>query len=217
MDRQVKIGANRIELGEIENVLNGHPDVGQAHISAVEVTDGPPVLIAHCVLLVAASDSMALQLAAWLRERLPAVMVPHRFVFARELPLTANGKIDATRMGAWSAPANTIAPSRLGDENADRRGRSSIESRLIRIWQELLQVDGIGSDDSFANLGGDSLRVIRLQTHLNRVFGAQVSVADLLKADRMKDLVRLVTLRTHAQIAASRHRRQPRRLEGHTR
>jgi acyl carrier protein len=184
-DRQTNIGANRIEPGEIENVLNGHDKIQQAHVTTHEMPDGSHSVIAYCVSPPSAAPEQPKVLARWLRQRLPSVMVPHKFIFVREFPLTANGKIDATRLGANHSTTAMPAPS--------RHDRSKIESTLIRIWEELLNVSGARLDDSFADLGGDSLRLIRLQSLVKHAFGERVSVAELIRADRMADLVQLIS------------------------
>ncbi|WP_166655471.1 non-ribosomal peptide synthetase [Actinorugispora endophytica] len=108
IDRQVKIRGHRIELGEVESALDRLPGVRQAVAMSVRGPDGRPRLVAYLV----ESESRSLPgdegLVALLRERVPAPMVPSRFVRMPALPVTDNGKID------YRALANPYDRSRPG-------------------------------------------------------------------------------------------------------
>jgi amino acid adenylation domain-containing protein len=102
-DDQVKIRGFRIELGEIEAVLDGHPSVQKAVVVAREDVPGEKRLVAYIVPAVAAKSEETARVDAlrnFLKEKLPAHMVPPFFVVLEKMPLTPNGKIDRKALPA---------------------------------------------------------------------------------------------------------------------
>ncbi|GGW03189.1 hypothetical protein GCM10010230_37770 [Streptomyces narbonensis] len=147
-DRQVKIRGNRIEPGEIETALAALPGVARA---AVVVRDG--ALVGYAVPDAgAAPESGALHAA--LVDALPAPMVPGAVVVLAELPLTPSGKLDQNAL-----PAPEAAPRADGRAPRDERERD-----LCAIFADVLGIPGIGVDDDFFVLGGDSLSSITVAT-----------------------------------------------------
>ncbi|WP_405851747.1 amino acid adenylation domain-containing protein [Streptomyces sp. NBC_00090] len=147
-DRQVKVRGNRIELGEIETALAALPGVARA---AVTVRDG--ALVGYAVPAPGTAPEPG-TLHAALAEALPAPMVPSAVVVIAELPLTPSGKLDQNAL-----PAPGAAPRADGRAPRDERERA-----LCAIFADVLGVPGIGVDDDFFVLGGDSLSSITVAT-----------------------------------------------------
>ncbi|WP_069812290.1 non-ribosomal peptide synthetase [Streptomyces sp. TP-A0874] len=169
-DRQVKLRGNRVELGEIEAVLSAQPGVGGA---AVIVRDD--VLAGYVVPApggsapgAAALDADALRSA--LAEALPATMVPGVLLVLDELPLTPNGKLDQAAL-----PAPVAAGPAGGREPRDERERAFCE-----IFAAVLGVSGVGADDDFFVLGGDSLTSITVATRA-RERGLTISTREVFE------------------------------------
>ncbi len=102
---------------------------------------------------------------ATLAARLPAYMIPARFIRVRELPLTANGKIDYRALAALEPIAAAVAAAAVSPASAASAAgspRTDVEAALCRIWQDLLEVERVGVDDDFFELGGHSLLVMKL-------------------------------------------------------
>ncbi|RLK57989.1 amino acid adenylation domain-containing protein [Actinokineospora cianjurensis] len=97
LDQQVKIRGYRVELGEIESVLTRHEAATQAVV--VVLREGDAVRLAGFYTGTEVPDR---QFTHWLRERLPAHMVPERLTHLPALPLNANGKVDRTALLALS-------------------------------------------------------------------------------------------------------------------
>nr|WP_322724278.1 non-ribosomal peptide synthetase [Streptomyces spongiae] len=151
-DRQVKLRGNRIELGEIEAALVGLPEVGQA---AVTVRDN--ALVAYVV----PSASLVLDVTALrtaLAGSLPAPMVPDAWVALDALPLTPSGKLDRAALPAPQAvrAAATRAPG------------NPREQLLTEIFASVLKLEGVGVDDDFFLLGGDSISSIAVSSRARR-------------------------------------------------
>ncbi|MEU8894195.1 amino acid adenylation domain-containing protein, partial [Streptomyces sp. NPDC048442] len=164
-DDQVKVRGFRIELGEIETVLGGHDTVGQ--VAVVVREDQPGVKRLAAYLVPAPGGVLALDvLRAHVGATLPDYMVPSAFVVLDALPLTVNGKLDRK---ALPLPEYTGA-------GQGRLPRSAREETLCGIYAELLGLDSVSADDSFFELGGDSIVSIQLVSRARRaglVFSAR--------------------------------------------
>ncbi|WP_053760602.1 non-ribosomal peptide synthetase [Streptomyces sp. AS58] len=150
-DRQVKVRGNRIEPGEIEAALVALPEVAQA---AVTVRDD--TLVAHVVPSAGAAPQAG-DLHAALADRLPAAVVPGAWVVLDALPLTPSGKLDRAALPAPSAVRATA-----------RAPRSAGERLLTEIFADVLKLDGVGIDDDFFLLGGDSISSIAVSSRARR-------------------------------------------------
>ncbi|WP_344016442.1 non-ribosomal peptide synthase/polyketide synthase [Pseudonocardia xinjiangensis] len=164
-DEQVKIRGFRIEPGEVEAALLARPEVREAAV--VARTDGPtgPQLVAYVVGAGADPEGLRAALAA----RLPAHLVPSAVVVLGALPTTPNGKLDRRAL-----PVPDRGP-RTG-----RGPAGPVEERLAALFAEVLGVDGVGADDSFFALGGDSIVSLQLVGRA-RACGLVLSTRDVFE------------------------------------
>ncbi|WP_367433591.1 non-ribosomal peptide synthetase [Streptomyces celluloflavus] len=155
-DRQVKIRGYRIEPGEIEAVLGGHPDISQA---VVEVFDEGPQLkrLAAFVTLADGAELVTNDLRLWALDRLPAYLMPAAFVILAEMPLDPNRKTDRRAL-----PYPWDRRDELGLDEPYVAPRNRLERTMAAIWSRTLDLDKVGVDDNFFQLGGDSLRSVSL-------------------------------------------------------
>jgi amino acid adenylation domain-containing protein len=161
-DDQVKIRGYRIELGEIEAALKKHASVKSAVVLTKTNTGGEKSLVAY---LETTEELNTSNVRAGLKALLPAYMIPEYFVQMKAFPLTPNGKIDKKllpdpeRMSMMTGEAY-VAP------------RNEREERLAEIWSEILGIEKekIGIRDNFFDLGGHSLKAIRLINRINKEF-----------------------------------------------
>ncbi|MFB6889876.1 amino acid adenylation domain-containing protein [Kitasatospora sp. NPDC056327] len=186
LDGQVKIRGRRIEPGEIEAVLTSHPGVAAA--AALARTDGPgdAVLVAYLVPAAGAALPSTAELRRWLRDRLPAYLVPASLVPLAALPVTANGKLDRAALPAPTGPAEPEHPY-VGP-------RTEAETTLAKLWAEILRLDRVGVHDDFFDLGGTSLAIVRVAARACDL-GLPVGVADLLENPTVASLAAAVTAR----------------------
>lgn len=148
-DFQVKIRGVRIECGEIEAALAGHPAIHQAVVVCRE-QGLDKTLVAYLVFHPGA-DAPVDAIRAALAARLPESMLPSAWVVLEALPTLANGKIDRA-----SLPPPGRGRPHLACAYAPPR--TPVERRLLRMWEEVLGLEGLGIHDNFFDLGGDSLR-----------------------------------------------------------
>jgi amino acid adenylation domain-containing protein len=171
-DEQVKIRGYRIELGEVQAALAGLDGVEQAVVIAREDRPGDKRLVGY---VTGTADPVGVRSA--LAERLPAYMVPAAVVVVSALPLTVNGKLD-TR--ALPAPEYTAGEYRAPT--------TAVEEILAGIYAQVLGLERVGVDDSFFDLGGDSLSAMRLIAAVNTSLNADLSVRAVFEAPSVRGL-----------------------------
>src|SRR5690606_24041224 len=154
-DFQVKIRGFRVELGEIEAQVMAFPGVREAGVLAREDTPGLKRLVAYLSPQDAATPVDLEQLRQHLIAHLPDYMVPVAYVQMDALPLSPNGKLDR---GKLPAPGRG-RPDWAGQYAAPR---SPAETALCRIFADVLDLEDLGRDDNFFDLGGTSLLAFRV-------------------------------------------------------
>nr|APD71640.1 non-ribosomal peptide synthetase 5 [Streptomyces sp.] len=186
-DGQIKIRGYRVELGEIQTALAALPGIHDAVVTLREDTPGAKEIVAYLVTAGgAAHDPAALREA--LARDLPPYMVPAAFVTLERLPLTTNGKLDKRALPAPGSDARRATGARTAP-------RTPAEQRIADVWVDVLGLDGLGVDDSFFELGGDSIRAVALVGAL-RAAGFDVTVRDVFDRRTVAHLAELVTGRS---------------------
>jgi amino acid adenylation domain-containing protein len=166
-DTQVKLRGYRIEVGEIEAALLAHPAVAEAAVVARQ--EGAGRLVAYLAAARGAKAPSAAELGEHLRSRVPDYMVPAAFVVMEALPLSPSGKVD--RRALPDPPASSAAA----------RPQTGAERRIVRVWEELLGIEGVGVDDNFFEIGGHSMLVARMQERLAAELGREVTIVELFQ------------------------------------
>ncbi len=98
LDHQVKIRGYRVELGEVEAALRRHPDLRDVVVVAATIGGETELVAAYTGVPVEYP-----RLARWLRERVPAHLVPRRMEHLDALPRNQNGKTDRVRLAAMAS------------------------------------------------------------------------------------------------------------------
>lgn len=70
--------------------------------------------------------------------------------------------------------------------------QSDLEFTLARIWEDLLGTSPIGANDSFFELGGNSLLATRLASRLRETFPIEVPLRNLFETTTIRELARLL-------------------------
>jgi amino acid adenylation domain-containing protein len=183
-DDQIKVRGFRIEPGEVESVLEAHPEVRRSVVVAREGGAGERYLVAY-VVPARAPAPPAGTLQAFVRERLPAYMVPSVVVTLDALPLTPSGKVDRR---ALPAPGLVGRPG----GGAGTPPRTPTERAVAAIWSEVLGIESIGVDDSFFELGGHSLLATRVLARVRDRLQAELPLRALFESPTVAALATLV-------------------------
>jgi len=163
LDHQVKIRGFRIEPGEIESLLRTQPNVTDCVVHTTR-EDHDSRLVAYCVA--AGGDILDTEsLRQRARAGLPDYMVPAFITQIDTIPLSPNGKVDRQALPDPGVP--TGSPP---DQDTD----GDVEQTVTDIWREVLGVESVGRRDNFFDLGGHSLRLIRVHRKLESRYGDAV-------------------------------------------
>ncbi|MGV9434532.1 amino acid adenylation domain-containing protein, partial [Nocardia sp. NPDC003648] len=167
-DLQVKLNGQRIELGEVEAAMLDHPGVAQA-AAAVVPGAGADRLVGYVVAESTAAQRDPLDPAAVraaLAEALPGYLVPAVVLVLDEFPVTTSGKLDRAAL-----------PRPHLRQAAYRGPVTETEQRVAGEFARVLDLDRIGMDDNFFDLGGNSLTAVQLSARLSEALGVAVPVA----------------------------------------
>ena len=171
-DDQVKVRGHRIELQHVQTVVAQHPGVSRCAVLASLDASGEKRLVAYYVRATSAGVDDR-DLREFLRAKLPAHMVPSVIVAVGAIPLTPNGKIDRAALPVpevQAAKSSYVGP------------RTEIERRLVKIWEQVLNVSSVGIHDNFFDLGGHSLLAVRLFSAVEKTFNRSLPVATIFQA-----------------------------------
>ncbi|PKV49523.1 amino acid adenylation domain-containing protein/natural product biosynthesis luciferase-like monooxygenase protein [Aquimarina sp. MAR_2010_214] len=187
MDRQVKIRGYRIELEEIENVALEIPEVSQC----VVLTWNKNEQIGLTAYLKSEQHYTENDVKAFLRARLPAYMVPQSVVVLKEFPYTPNGKVDTKKLPVeeYEEAMTTVyvAP------------RNEMERKLAKLWAEFLQLDQVGIEDNFFEIGGNSMKVFQLLPVLNEALGLDLKIITFFQFPTVRMLTENLKAKEEAQ------------------
>ncbi len=172
-DFQVKIRGFRIECGEVEHLISQHTAVNQTLVTCLVDDDGNKQLVAYYKLHFAHHISMT-ELRSFVAERLPDYMTPTAFVALDSFPKLSNGKVDRQQLPrpGHARPVldnKVIAPTNM------------IQQQVLQIWQHQLKLEGLGIEDNFLHLGGDSLKAATILQQLKERFQVELSYRQFFK------------------------------------
>ncbi len=153
-DFQVKVRGFRIDISEIEIALRASDDIADAVVVARPENADEQPLIAYFVPASHPTITVT-KIRQNLAQLLPDYMIPSRFISIDAIPKTPNGKVDRLRLPLPTRDRPDletpfVAPGTL------------MEMELAAIWAEVLKLDKVGINDSFFDLGGDSLLATRI-------------------------------------------------------
>ena len=182
-DAQADVRGVRAELAEIEEVLSEYTGLAQAVVAVKEDGAGQRRLVAH-VVPVGGRAVSGEELRRFAAGRLPESMVPSVFTVLERLPVSADGRVDRVSL-----------PEPEFDDGKYRAPRNDTERVLAAAFADVLELDRVGIDDDFFDLGGNSLRAIRLVNLIRAELKQEVSIRGLFAArtiiglsDMWKDL-----------------------------
>ena len=205
-DQQIKIRGLRVELDEIEMLLGQHPAVREVAVVAGTGRSGDSMLVAFLATR-AMQTASAIELRAFLRNRLPAYMVPSKFQFLDALPRTSNGKVNRQELASME-----ILPSEPARET--RSPRNEAERRLLVIWKDVLKTSSDDVTQDFFELGGHSLLAAQLLVRIEQEFRTTLSLAFVFQSPTVAQMAESLrvgrqTLRDRAIVPIQQKGSQP--------
>ncbi|MDZ8136614.1 MAG: amino acid adenylation domain-containing protein [Nostoc sp. DedQUE04] len=200
IDHQVKVRGYRIELGEIEGLLGQHPKIQEAVVLMREYIPKNQSLVAYFVTNTDTEITPTTsELRNFLKEQLPEYMLPSVFVQLKALPLTTNGKVDRRALPVPDGDrpeleAVFVAP------------RSEMERAIAAVWQEVLNLEKVGVNDSFFDLGGHSLLMVQVNSRLQEVLQRNLSVVTMFQNPTINSLAQYLSQNQQLSFTVTRDR-----------
>ena len=192
-DDQAKIRGYRVEPGEATHALIALEEVADAYVTARRDHQGDAYLAGYVVPRTQSADVIG-RIRERLTGRLPAYLVPTRWVVLGSLPLNPNGKVDRSALpepGPQPAPGPASAP-RPGPAAGPAVGSAAdgIAERVRALWSaELGQPVGEEAGGSFFDLGGHSINAMRLLNRVRDEFDCDYSMMDFYKEPTIEAMV----------------------------
>ncbi|WP_121616724.1 non-ribosomal peptide synthetase [Virgibacillus halodenitrificans] len=166
-DNQIKVRGYRVEIDEVEKTLQKAPEVQDALVLCVKDSLETNKLISFVKgVQIRPSD-----VHNYMKENVPNYMIPNQIFVIDNFPLTPNGKKDRKKLKELFK-ANKI---KRKNQSVNTHPRNITEFELQKIWVEILDIDNIGIDENFFDLGGHSLLLLELISRIKRVFGFDIT------------------------------------------
>ena len=188
-DFQVKVRGFRIELGEIEVKLSAYPSIKEVVVAAKPNAQGEQYLVAYYTLKANAEPVSRELLMAHLAMQLPDYMVPGVYLALDALPLNNNGKVDRK---ALPMPDNSALQSM-----AYTAPEGYVEEKVAAVWQSLLDVERVGREANFFDLGGNSILIIRMLSEL-KAQGINLRASDVYQQPTLKACCETIAQQTRS-------------------
>jgi amino acid adenylation domain-containing protein len=179
IDFQVKIRGYRIELGEIETILGRHEAIREVAIIVREDVPGDKRIVAYFIAQPGEQPTTA-TLRTHLRAQLPEYMVPANFVQLQAFPLTPNKKVDRKAFPAPLLVQQVSEPAPV--QSPPITNHKTTEQSLIEIWQKVLQITEVDTNENFFNLGGNSLVAVTLISEIRSILNVELPLISLFRS-----------------------------------
>jgi amino acid adenylation domain-containing protein len=188
-DEQVKVFGNRIELGEIERTLMAHDGVDMAVVLAMSGTDGDKELVAFIKPVKQLNIS---DLRLYLGKALPGYMIPHHFTEVETFPLNTSGKVDRKKLLEIQGTAFGVLAEYVA-------AGTETEKQLVEIWEEILCKEKIGIKDDFFELGGSSLKAMKIIKQVVDKLGVSLSIKTVFDEKSIENIAGYI----HSQVTTA--------------
>ena len=181
-DNQFKINGVRIELSEIEQAMLTHEAIEQAIVITQSINKQDQVLVCYFVARTSLSnDALREHLRLWL----PSTMLPTFFVALAEMPFNLHGKVDRKALPK---------PDELLYAEHYQAPETELEIELVKLWQQLLGLNKIGVTHAFIDIGGDSLKAMRMVSGIYKSFNVDISLKDFFAGPTIRHLAHLIAV-----------------------
>ncbi len=175
-DNQVKILGHRIELDAIENVTSQIE--GIINSKAIAFTDKQVIGLYY----VSENEIDKNTIESELLKKLPKYMIPSFYVHMESFPLTKNGKIN-----------KKLLPNPNDFKRAYQSPETETEIKIVNLWEDILNAQDIGVSDNFFDLGGNSLKMMRLRNEYQKLFNVKINLKDFFSNTTIISHIELIS------------------------
>lgn len=194
LDHQVKLRGFRIELGEIENALRTHAAIADS-VTLLREEHGDKRLVAYIVVSGEAKPAES-ELRDCLRTMLPEYMIPASFVFLKEFPRLPNGKLDRAALPApdrseYDSERKFVAPA------------NALQQNIAAAFCNVLQVEKVGLDDNFFDIGAHSLQIVKVHANLHQSIEVKIPLISFFQYPTIRSLAGFIEQQSGNEVLAS--------------
>ncbi len=180
-DTQTKIRGYRVELSEVERAITSIPGVNGAKVGIFN-RHGEDLLIAYVAGL---ETSKELELRNELHKTLPPYMIPNKFVVMEKLPMNNNHKVDYNKL------EKLLYSDHRSHESTTPK--NDVERIILNAWTEVLHADELNTSSNFFEMGGNSIKLLKLYRILDNKFKSKISVGQLFSNTTIETQALLIT------------------------
>ena len=188
--RLVRLHGYRLRLGELEDFLWQSPAVADVVAAIVQVNEAP-TLVAYFQPF-APADNNARATRDHFQTVAPGHVAGAELIAVNTIPRRADGSADLAQLPAPGSSKRAETPS---DEYLPPR--DELESSLVAVWEDVLNVRPIGVRTSFFKLGGYSLMIVRLFARINKILGTSLPITTIFNAPTVEQLADIVRGRAY--------------------
>lgn len=174
LDDQIKIRGYRIEPFEVESLLHAVEGIEQA---AVAVDKSEEIRL---IAFIGGRKMTASEFRKACADVMPDFMIPEIQVHLERLPRNINGKIDRKLL---------LDSYRANSEN---NAVELSETKASRCWEAVLGHKNFGNKSQFQSVGGNSIKIMKMQAWIEKNYGIAVSVKELIHHQRVEELDQLL-------------------------
>jgi oxalate---CoA ligase len=185
---RINKGGEKVSPGEVEEVLLSHPAVAEAVVFPVP----DPALGENIGAAVVLKRGMTLrpgELKRHVSSRLAYFKVPAQLWMVDSIPAEPTGKV--RRISLYEKLKNSRTP--VEGHEALVTPATPVEESLAKIWAEVLGVGHIGRGDSFFDLGGDSLKAVRLVTLIKEQLKVTLPIGVVITAPTLLQMAKAIS------------------------
>lgn len=180
-DGQVKISGFRIELGEIDNNIEQLENIDQA-VSIVDNGEILSLVVCHKQI-----ENIADEVQNYLVQRLPSYMIPKVIIQVKNIPFTANGKVDKKAIRKI-----TQFNDQINEKDSDQSQWTTCEQEVADLWKEILGVKKFTKTDNFVKIGGDSLAAVQLVNKIVQKYRIEFMISDFYENLTVEKLAQFI-------------------------
>jgi amino acid adenylation domain-containing protein len=183
IDHQVKIRGHRIELGEIEATLNTLYGIKQSAVIVSNHFGNEDKIVAYLKSSEQIQDEKQIHEA--LSKVLPEILIPSKYIWVDDFPITPNGKIDKKNLPVPEYNRPDSAP-------LFKKPNTQLEKDIAKIWSEELKISSIGIDDDFFDMGGSSVLAQKVTTLMKQQLSKDVPVSKIYIHPTIRELAAIL-------------------------
>jgi fengycin family lipopeptide synthetase D len=180
-DGQVKVRGYRIELGEIESCMLKYPNLKEAAVKLIDEADYKEI----AAYFTSSTDIGSSTLKEFLVSQLPGYMIPGFFVKLEAFPRTPSGKINLRLL---PLPDTNDHP----DLSSYVQPVGETEIAIAEAWSEILHREHISSNENFFEIGGNSIKAIRLMSKVQKRLGKKTYLNLIFQHPTIKQMADII-------------------------